>query len=558
MELEAVSKERPSLEERLQSLQQAVFGGNREPKEADPLGPTPMSVPLERIHPYDRNPRQERNEAYDRIRQSIASRGFTGSLPITRRPGEPDYMVAEGGNTVLQILKELHAETGDVRFKTIPCLFEPWVSESATLIAHLVENDARGELIFIDRARAVHELRRLLEQETGGSLSARQLAALLSERGYGIDQPTIGRLEYAVETLFPVIPSALRAGMGRPAIDQIRKIEKTLNKFLDHRKCDQALVEAARSRFLDCLSRHDCEDWALDPVRRELGAHVAELCGESLAKVRADFELIEQHGAAGPDAPKPAPLIPSDHVEHAREARIPSPVVSGEDPSDHRLETPDWVPGPGRDTDEDHGQEPEIESVSSVRPATAELRRPGLPAGSEPAKTSPLGLPQDVKSLRARMWTLARQLDQRDALGECILACPNKGCGFLVDLPAVPLFAGDGPQSAEEARRVTLWWMLAGIAEEWPYGLGQAPALPYLEEASIYPAAVAISEADEETSTQTLVPRVSFPPSLDILARELLAVMEDRSYTLLLQLIDTRRALQAHCRQLGKHRVWEL
>lgn len=156
------------------------------------------------------------------------------------------------------------------------------------------------------------------------------------------------------------------------------------------------------------------------------------------------------------------------------------------------------------------------------------------------------------------MWTLARQLAQRDALGECILACPNKGCGFLVDLPGMPLFAGEGPESAEEARRVTLWWMLAGLAEEWPYGLGQAPSLPYLEEASIYPAAMAISEGDEETSTQTLVPRVSFPPSLDILARELLAVVEDRSYTLLLQLIDTRRALQAHCRRLGKHRVWEL
>ncbi|MGH8654552.1 MAG: ParB family protein, partial [Gammaproteobacteria bacterium] len=256
-----MSKQRPSLEERLQNLQQGFFGKNRELKEADPIEPTPMSVPLERIRPYDRNPRQERNEAYDRIKQSISSRGFTGSLPITRRPGEPDYMVAEGGNTVLQILKELHAEKGDPRFKTIHCLFEPWISESATLIAHLVENDARGELIFIDRARAVHELRRLLEQETGTVLSARQLATLLRERGYGIDHPTVGRLEYAVETLLPVIPAALRAGLGRPAIDQIRKLQKTLNNFVEHRKCDPALIEAARSGFLNCLRRHDCEDW---------------------------------------------------------------------------------------------------------------------------------------------------------------------------------------------------------------------------------------------------------------------------------------------------------
>ncbi|MGH8626009.1 MAG: ParB family protein, partial [Gammaproteobacteria bacterium] len=527
-----MSKQRPSLEERLQNLQQGFFGKNRELKEADPIEPTPMSVPLERIRPYDRNPRQERNEAYERIKLSIASRGFTGSLPITRRPGEPDYMVAEGGNTVLHIVKELYAETGDPRLQIIHCLFEPWISESATLIAHLVENDARGELIFIDRARAVHELRRLLEQETGRSLSARELATLLRERGYGIDHPTIGRLEYAVETLLPVIPAALRAGMGRPAIDQIRKIEKTLTTFLEHRKCDPPLITGARSGFLDCLSRHDREDWVLDPVRRELEVYVSERCGESLAKVRADFELIEQHGAPGPDAPPPELLTQPELSEPSRtRVRALSPAASEEEPPAHGLETPDWLLGSRRDADEDLGQEPELEPSASDLPATMDPPGSEVHVDVELEKARPLGLPQDVKSLRARMWTLARQLAQRDALGECILACPNKGCGFLVDLPAMPLFAGEGPESAEEARRVTLWWMLAGLAEEWPYGLGQAPSLPYLEEASIYPAAMAISEGDEETSTQTLVPRVSFPPSLDILARELLAVFEERSYT---------------------------
>ena len=44
-----MSKARPTLEERLQSLQQGFFGRNRELKEADPIEPTPMSIPLERI-----------------------------------------------------------------------------------------------------------------------------------------------------------------------------------------------------------------------------------------------------------------------------------------------------------------------------------------------------------------------------------------------------------------------------------------------------------------------------------------------------------------------------
>ena len=126
-------------------------------------------------------------------------------------------MVAEGGNTVLHILKELCAETHDPRFYSVHCLFEPWKSESEILIAHLVENDARGNLILIDRARALHELREFLEQEAGAPLSTRQLATLLRERGYSIDHTMIIRLHYTVETLLPVITMALRAGLRHDA-----------------------------------------------------------------------------------------------------------------------------------------------------------------------------------------------------------------------------------------------------------------------------------------------------------------------------------------------------
>lgn len=130
-----------------------------------------------------------------------------------------------------------------------------------------------------------------------------------------------------------------------------------------------------------------------------------------------------------------------------------------------------------------------------------------------------------------------------------------RGCGFLVDFPEQPPFAGPGPESAEEALRVMLWWMLAGLADEWPQGPGVAPALPLLEEARIYPAIKAVAEGDEITPTRTLVPRVGYPPSLAIAPRELLAVLDGRDYERLIHLIDARRALQAHCRRIGKHGV---
>ncbi len=546
-----MTKERPTLEERLQSLQQGFFGKNRALKEADPIEPTPMVITIDRIKEYDRNPRREPNQAYELIKHSIRQRGFRGTLPITRRPGDEMLMVAEGGNTVFHALKELHQETGDPRFYTICCLFEPWVSESETLIAHLIENDNRGHLIFIDRARAVRKLRELLAHERGEPIGSRALAARLRERGYTLDPPVIARMDYAIDTLFPVIPLALRAGLGIAQVEQIRRIESILVAFLESRKRDPAVIENARQWFLDCLGGHDSEhpSLAFDAIQRELEAYAAELCGESSAKARADFALIEQTGKPGQDAPPPVPFTLPDRPASGKSATeaVTRAQSTGAPPTD----------AAAIDTVDDNFEALGVERAppgDEVHVPLPNVPRPGTATDQPVAQ---LGLPQDVKSLRGRMWTLATQLAQHQGLGQCIQLC-SKGCGFVVDLPETLLYAGEHPESAEEAQRVTLWWMLAALSDEWPYGMGQAPALEYLEEASIYPAIRAVAEGDERTATDILMPRVSFPPSLDLAARRLFAVLDDRNYARLIQLIDARRAIQAHCRRLGRQMVWEL
>lgn len=87
------------------SDEKPVEGSNRLPS-SDPVVGAMMTVPLDEIQPYDRNPRQQPNRAYELIKASIEARGFRGVLPITRRPGEAHYRVAEGGNTTLAILKQ--------------------------------------------------------------------------------------------------------------------------------------------------------------------------------------------------------------------------------------------------------------------------------------------------------------------------------------------------------------------------------------------------------------------------------------------------------------------
>jgi len=125
-------------------------------------GLEPMRIEISRIQPYERNPRRNKNPEYDRIRASIREAGMDQPLLITRRPGEDDFIVQGGGNTRLEILKELYTASQDQRFFWADCVFVEWESESTVLLAHLRENDLRGNLNFIERAQAVISIGNLL------------------------------------------------------------------------------------------------------------------------------------------------------------------------------------------------------------------------------------------------------------------------------------------------------------------------------------------------------------------------------------------------------------
>ena len=253
-----------------------------------------MVLPISQIREYDRNPRRERNPKYDEIKASIrAKKGLENPLTITRRSGEEnqDFMVHAGGNTRLRILKELYEETQDPAFSEVQCLFIPWESESGTLTAHLIENDTRGELTFIDRARAIRELRLLLEAESGRSISLRQLSSELRERGYAIDSSMISRMDYAMDTLLPAIPKALRAGLGKHQIERVRQLETQLIQYLKLHHHAEKPIEEDRLWFIQCLARHDGVEWDLQPVKRSVVEHLATLCGEDPAQVRLDWRL---------------------------------------------------------------------------------------------------------------------------------------------------------------------------------------------------------------------------------------------------------------------------
>ena len=140
---------------------------------SDPIADTPMIVTLDQLRPYDHDPRVKRNPAYEEIKASIRERGLDAPPAITRRPGEEHFIIRNGGNTRLAILRELWTETKQERFFRISCLFRPWPErgEIVALTGHLAENELRGGLTFIERALGVEKAREFYEQEIGGALT---------------------------------------------------------------------------------------------------------------------------------------------------------------------------------------------------------------------------------------------------------------------------------------------------------------------------------------------------------------------------------------------------
>lgn len=113
-----------------------------------------LTLEITQVLPYDRNPRKTKNPKYDEIKASILARGIEQTIKVTQRPGMPphQFMISGGGNTRLAILHEFYEETGDPRWQSCQFIYEDWKSESSNVIAHLIENTARGGMTLIDKA----------------------------------------------------------------------------------------------------------------------------------------------------------------------------------------------------------------------------------------------------------------------------------------------------------------------------------------------------------------------------------------------------------------------
>jgi len=267
---------------------------NNEPvlKMTDPTHETFIIVSLDKLRPFEDNPRKTRNPLYEEIKASIKARGLDSPPSITKRPNQDFYIIANGGNTRLAILKELWEETANPSFYKIPCLFKPWQDEAKVLLGHLVENELRGELTFIEKALGFAQIKVLYEktdahpQKKSKPLSLRAFAERLEEEGFRISTSQLSRMFECINSLLPALRRTLEGGLGKHKIEALLKLKSYLNRIWDK------YTEAGDQVFLELWLTHlyafdvGAESLDLDNIKDAL-------LGELAAQLQQDYHVLQ-------------------------------------------------------------------------------------------------------------------------------------------------------------------------------------------------------------------------------------------------------------------------
>ena len=303
----------------------------------DPIADTPMVVTLDQLRPYDHDPRMKRNPAYEEIKASIRERGLDAAPAITRRPGDGHYIIRNGGNTRLAILRELWTETKDERFFRISCLFRPWPArgEIVALTGHLAENELRGGLTFIERALGIEKARQFYEEESGGPLSQSELARRLTADGYPVQQSHISRMADAVRYLLPAIPTVLYGGLGRHQVERLSVMRRACERTWEHYAKGRSLPLDFYNFFQEVLSQFDvkADEFAPQRVQDELIGQMSDLLGVNYDVLALDLNESESRHRALFSDPTP-PSTPSALPEPGAIARPPvGPAPTTDTPS---------------------------------------------------------------------------------------------------------------------------------------------------------------------------------------------------------------------------------
>lgn len=433
-----------------------------------------MTLPTNAVKKYEHNPRYTKNPNYDQIKRSIRQIGITQTILVTRRPGERHYICAAGGNTRLEILQELLAETSLPQFAEITVKFRAWRGEAAVLIAHLGENFNKGDTLYWDDVRGLIHTRDELERELGAKLSSAELGARLEAEGTNLGLRDIKYKLFAYDFLNPLgaLLTATAVKALQPAYGGLQGLAEP---FGMSREVEGALQEALTTYVLTLSHR---SQQSVDEVQPELQVdHVTESLCEGFGKLidasPAQVSLMLVARASNPRigadelrSPKLAPA-PRRAKERGGEAQDTNPQMPLSGPAILAGVRPTPASGPGP-------------AASRSDAAAGTDENPQLPAVASPPGVRTGHGAVHGEDPQAKVTDLLKHFAIATELHDVVVISEGMPLGFYLELPDAGIDSVDGHQPTDTALRRASWVFLAGLSGQFDASL--LPALPETSE----------------------------------------------------------------------------
>lgn len=288
-----------------------------------------MNVSVYEIDFFDKNPRTRHDpEQYGQIKQSIREAGVQQPVHITRRPGDSRFVLAQGGNTRLKIVRELYSETGDERFAVIPAIFAEYTSEADIRIAHLIENEQRAEMCFWDKAHAYAAIREMFQEESAKKLSLRELEKLFASHGLTISYSVLALFFYAADNLNE---------LGHYCIHLSHQKVLDIRKF--HNELESILKTTNAAAQLDGFWSSSLSEWAVGQAETKaqeldtaaLIRHLQQRFAEIFGNVLPQQGQEQQPATVGHTGQSPVAAVGTgrlpENPKQPTTAAIPAPAI---------------------------------------------------------------------------------------------------------------------------------------------------------------------------------------------------------------------------------------
>ena len=306
-----------------------------------------IEVTLDQIVKSPLNPRQIKNPKFEEIKESIRNRGLDQPPKLTKRePSQDKWEIADGGNSRVDILRELYNECKEQahsakeisdkieldqlaqKFFRFKARVIPWEGEINALSGHVVENEAHSPMLFIEKALAAKNLKEMFEVELRDpkkfekyqklgfkkplteeqALGTRPLARLITQHGWVVNAGNLTRYQYAAETLVNLIPDALWSGAGHDVVARIKKLGSAYLAFIKEQLDDKETATDLFDTFwAEALSQNDDENihskWA--DVRKDMESSISSQLDLDREFISREIDRILQGKAASPEVLEP-------------------------------------------------------------------------------------------------------------------------------------------------------------------------------------------------------------------------------------------------------------